>query len=102
MRNNHLGKNKDLDNVDAQLTSATSALKTRLGYDLWEQLHKWSRSCLVTSQLFYETLDRIDSARQRERESKGDAGAAPEIDFSPVVLCLFKAIEIEFERKVLQ
>lgn len=97
-----LEKSDKLSDVGIPLTLATTALQNRLGEELWNQLHKWSRSCLVTSQLFYETLDRVDEARQRERDNKGDTGEAPEIDFSPVVLCLFKALEIEFERKVLR
>src|SRR6184192_3848960 len=84
-----------LEEVGAQLDLANVRLRARLGDDLWVQLHKWTRSCLVTSQLFYETLDRVDAAREVERERKGTAGDAPEIDFSPLVLCLFRAMEIE-------
>jgi hypothetical protein len=89
----------------ARLEKAAAALQLRLGKDLWARLHEWTKSCLVTSQLFQELLEEVDAARERERERTGEPPGrqpAPLVDFSPVVLCLFKALEIEIEEKILR
>lgn len=94
--------NQSSDDIEAALAKAEANLRTKLGESRWSSLHSWTRSSLVTSELFYSTLERIDATREAAREAKGSAGEAPEIDFSPVVLGLYKAIEIEFERTVLR
>lgn len=90
--------------VDRRLAQASAILRTRLGPAQWERLHPWSRSALVTSQLLYEILEAVDAPLQIERDLNLVAKTrttAPEVDFSPVVLGMFKAIEIEIERKIL-
>ena len=87
------------------LTKAASALQRRLGAALWNRLDKRTRSCLVTSQIFHEMLEEVAAERDKELDRTGKQVGqieAPEIDFSPVILCLFKAIEIEIERKILR
>jgi hypothetical protein len=88
-----------------QLARAASALQARLGNDLWAPLDVRTKSCLVTSQFFHEMLQDVWSEREQEMERAGKRPGemeAPLVDFSPVVLCLFKALEIEIERKVLR
>ncbi len=85
------------------LSKAASALQGRLGHDLWTRLDKRTRSCLVTSQVFHEMLEEVAAERDKVLELTGKQlgqTEAPEIDFSPVILCLFKAVEIEVERKI--
>jgi hypothetical protein len=87
--------------IDA-LGEAEAVLRKRIPDDRWQGLHKWTRSCLVTSQLFSQLLEEVDRPRQELLKKHGDAGSAPEVDFSPVVLSLFKAVEIEIERQILR
>jgi TIR domain len=87
------------------LARAAAALQVGLGKDLWGRLDVRTKSCLVTSQLFHELLQEVWTDREKELERTGKRTGemeAPLVDFSPVVLCLFKALEIEIERKILR
>jgi hypothetical protein len=86
----------------AYLASAAVVLQARLGKDLWARLDVHTKSCLVTSQIFHEMLEEVWTQREKDYERTGKRTGeipAPMIDFSPVVLCVFKALEIEILTK---
>ena len=76
-------------------------LTGKIDYSAWNSLHKWTRSSLATAEILYHILEPIQEKRTKDRDESGDAGPAPEIDFSPIILSLAKAIEIEFEQHLL-
>jgi len=94
--NNKILKEKSLE---IRLKEAEDSIKKKLGTELWKRLHVRARSSLVTSEVFLEISYDINDIREK-RDIAGK-GSAPEIDFSPAIISVFKAIEIELHQKII-
>jgi nucleoside phosphorylase len=97
----------DYMSTDSELPDIAQAVRRldkRLGAPIWSLLDEWTRSCLVTSELLNDTLVLVHDARlaREQIDGVGAAGAAPLVDFSPVILEVFKAFEIQALKTLLR